>query len=137
MLLASWLLSPGPQVEELTHVPHVYRELMLVKVSCPAHARGELVSLATVRRLRCVRGAGGGADGWDAPAGIAFLHTQFADCLAGLLLLLPSPLTPPPPPTAADLPGAGVRRERQHGDPGGDGQAGQDAGAEGGAGALW
>ena len=39
-----------PQVEELTHVPHVSRELMLVKVSCTAQQRGELVSLASVSR---------------------------------------------------------------------------------------
>lgn len=40
---------PTLQVEELTLVPHVSRELMLIKVNCSASQRGELVSLASVR----------------------------------------------------------------------------------------
>jgi acetolactate synthase-1/3 small subunit len=43
-----------PQVEELTLVPHVSRELMLIKVNCSASQRGELVSLASIfRALVC------------------------------------------------------------------------------------
>ncbi|KAI3433438.1 hypothetical protein D9Q98_003253 [Chlorella vulgaris] len=38
------------KVEDLTHVPHVSRELMLVKVSCSAQQRGELVSLSSIFR---------------------------------------------------------------------------------------
>ncbi|PSC73807.1 acetolactate synthase small subunit chloroplastic-like [Micractinium conductrix] len=42
------------KVEELTYVPHVSRELMLVKVNCSAQQRGELVSLASIfRALVC------------------------------------------------------------------------------------
>ncbi|EFN59473.1 hypothetical protein CHLNCDRAFT_29593 [Chlorella variabilis] len=39
-------------VEELTLVPHVSRELMLVKVACSASQRGELVSLASIFRAQ-------------------------------------------------------------------------------------
>ena len=46
--------QPSPaQVEELTLVPHVSRELMLIKVNCSASQRGELVSLASVRPHGC------------------------------------------------------------------------------------
>jgi acetolactate synthase-1/3 small subunit len=42
------------KVEELTLVPHVSRELMLIKVNCSASQRGELVSLASIfRALVC------------------------------------------------------------------------------------
>lgn len=51
------LALPGAsQVEELTLTPHVSRELMLVKVSCGSHQRGELVSLASVSVCKGVAG---------------------------------------------------------------------------------
>lgn len=49
---------PHTQVEDLTHVPHVSRELMLVKVSCSAQQRGELVSLSSVGGCPAGREAG-------------------------------------------------------------------------------
>lgn len=132
--------TPRAQVEELTFVPHVSRELMLIKVSCSSTQRGELVSLASVRAgwVRLLRAE------WGAGAEVRLLPR--CACSASLplsTLFRPPhlahpahPARPPCPPHPPDLPRPGVRRGRQHADPGGDGQGGQDGGAQGGTGAV-
>lgn len=74
--------GPPVQVTDLTNVPYIAREMMLIKVRCTAQQRGELMNLAQVRK------------GWGCAHGGAQRHEAVVGCRWGGLRGMCSSLRP-------------------------------------------